>query len=57
MPRKKADKRRDRAPDAKPDRKETPRETARKILDRRGLSFPKDRKPVAPEAYHDLDQD
>jgi antitoxin VapB len=38
-------------------RKETPSETARRILARRGLSFPRDRKPVPDEAYHDLDHD
>ncbi|GAA5544290.1 MULTISPECIES: type II toxin-antitoxin system VapB family antitoxin [Hyphomicrobiales] len=36
---------------------ETPRETARKILAKRGLSFQPNRKPVPPEAYHDLDHD
>ena len=36
-------------------RKERPTETARRILARRGLAFPKDRKPVPHEAYHDLD--
>ena len=34
---------------------ESPRETARKILTRRGLVFQPDRRPVPPEAYHDLD--
>jgi len=38
-------------------RKETPTETARRILARRGLSFPKKRKPVPDSAYHDLDHD
>jgi antitoxin VapB len=37
--------------------KETPRETARRILEKHGLAFPKDRKPVPPEAFHDLDHD
>jgi antitoxin VapB len=37
--------------------KESPRETARKILAKHGLSFPQDRKPVPPGAYHDLDHD
>lgn len=37
--------------------KESPRETAQKILAKRGLAFQPDRKPVPPEAYHDLDQD
>lgn len=37
--------------------KESPRETAQKILAKRGLSFQPDRKPVPPEAYHDLDHD
>jgi antitoxin VapB len=36
---------------------ETPRETARRILKKHGLSFPKDRKPAPPEAFHDLDHD
>jgi len=36
---------------------ETPRDTARRILEKHGLSFPKNRKPVPPQAYHDLDQD
>jgi antitoxin VapB len=37
--------------------KESPRETARKILVKHGLSFQPDRKPVPPEAWHDLDHD
>lgn len=37
--------------------KETPRETARRILEKHGLAFPNDRKPVPPEAFHDLDHD
>lgn len=37
--------------------KESPRETARKILARHGLSFQPGRKPVPPEAYHELDHD
>ncbi|WP_442578570.1 type II toxin-antitoxin system VapB family antitoxin [Mesorhizobium sp. ASY16-5R] len=37
--------------------KESPRETARKILAKHGLSFQPDRKPVPPEAWHDLDHD
>jgi antitoxin VapB len=36
---------------------ETPRETARRLLEKHGLAFPKDRKPVPPEAFHDLDHD
>ena len=36
---------------------ETPRETARRILEKHGLVFRKDRKPVPPEAFHDLDHD
>lgn len=36
---------------------ETPRDTARRILKKHGLAFPKDRKPVPPEAFHDLDHD
>ncbi len=38
-------------------KRESPTETARKILERRGLRFPADRRPVPPEAYHDLDHD
>jgi len=38
-------------------KRETPSETARKILERRGLSFSKDRRPVPRHAYHDLDHD
>ncbi|WP_170145855.1 type II toxin-antitoxin system VapB family antitoxin [Rhodoplanes elegans] len=38
-------------------RKESPRETARRILERRGLAFVADRKPVPPAAYHDLDHE
>jgi antitoxin VapB len=38
-------------------RREAPSETARRILQKRGLSFPVDRKPLPPEAYHDLDHD
>ncbi|MGD0635840.1 MAG: type II toxin-antitoxin system VapB family antitoxin [Beijerinckiaceae bacterium] len=37
--------------------KEAPRETARRILKKHGRAFPKDRKPVPPEAFHDLDHD
>lgn len=36
---------------------ETPRDTARRILEKHGLSFPKNRKPVPLKAYHDLDHD
>ncbi len=36
---------------------EPPSETARKILARRGLSLAEGRRPVSPEAYHDLDHD
>jgi antitoxin VapB len=36
---------------------ETPQETARKILARRGLAFVEGRRPVPPEAYHELDHD
>lgn len=36
---------------------ESPTETARKILSRRGLRFSENRRPVPPEAYHDLDHD
>jgi antitoxin VapB len=38
-------------------KREPASETARKILARRRLSFPQDRRPVPPEAYHDLDHD
>lgn len=38
-------------------RRETPTETARRLLARHGLSLAPDRKPVPPEAYHDLDHD
>ena len=38
-------------------KRELPSETAQRILARRGLSFPKDRRPVPPEVYHDLDHD
>ena len=38
-------------------RRESPSDTAQRILARHGLSFPKDRRPVPPEAYHDLDSD
>ncbi|MER9489867.1 type II toxin-antitoxin system VapB family antitoxin [Mesorhizobium sp. M0563] len=37
--------------------KESPRETAKKILVKHGLSFQPGRKPVPPEAYHELDHD
>ena len=35
----------------------TPWETAQKILAKHGQSFPPDRKPVPPGAYHELDHD
>src|SRR5262245_35412561 len=38
-------------------RSETPHETARRILASRGLSFSAKRKPVPPEAYHELDHE
>lgn len=38
-------------------RQESPSETARKILAKRGLAFGLNRKPVPPEAYHQLDHD
>ncbi len=38
-------------------KRETPSDTAQRILARHGLSFPKDRRPIPPEAYHDLDHD
>ncbi|MGH6760523.1 MAG: type II toxin-antitoxin system VapB family antitoxin [Phyllobacterium sp.] len=37
--------------------KASPRGKARKILAKHGLSFPPDRKPVPPGAYHELDHD
>lgn len=36
---------------------EKPTETARRILEKHGLSFKPDRKPVPADAYHDLDHD
>ena len=36
-------------------RQETPRQTAQRILAKRGLSFETDRKPIPPNAYHELD--
>ena len=38
-------------------RNESPSMTARAILVRHGLRFQPDRKPVPPEAHHDLDHD
>lgn len=38
-------------------KRESPSDTAQRILVRHGLSFPKDRRPVPPEAYYDLDHD
>ena len=38
-------------------RQEAPRETARRILEKRGLVFQRNRKAVPPDAYHDLDDD
>jgi len=38
-------------------RQEAPRETARRILEKRGLVFQRNRKAVPPDAYHDLDHD
>jgi antitoxin VapB len=38
-------------------KRESARETARKILERRGLAFVANRRPLPPEAYHDLDHD
>ena len=37
--------------------REDPSETAQRILMRHGLSFQKNRRPVPPEAYHNLDRD
>jgi antitoxin VapB len=37
--------------------REDPSDTAQRILERHGLSFPKNRRPVPPEAYHNLDHD
>ncbi len=36
---------------------ESPREAARRILARRGLAFRPNRRPVPPEAFHELDHD
>jgi antitoxin VapB len=38
-------------------KRESPQETARRILARRGLAFVPGRRPVPPEAYHELDHD
>ena len=38
-------------------RRESASETARRLLARHGLSFPANRQPVPPEAYHELDHD
>ena len=38
-------------------RRESARETARKILERRGLAFVANRRPLPPEAYHEVDHD
>lgn len=38
-------------------RRESPTETARRLLARRGLSFPVNRQPVPEDAYHELDHD
>jgi antitoxin VapB len=37
--------------------REDPSDTAERILRRHRLSFPKNRRPIPPEAYHDLDHD
>jgi antitoxin VapB len=37
--------------------RETPTETAQRILAKRGLAFRPNRKPVPPEAWHELDHD
>ena len=37
--------------------RESPGDAALRILARRGLRFPKDRRPVPPEAWRDLDSD
>lgn len=36
---------------------ETPSETARRLLEKRGLSFQPDRKPVPDSVWHELDHD
>lgn len=36
---------------------ESPSETARRLLERRGLQFVRDRKPVPDSAWHELDHD
>ncbi|WP_406854461.1 type II toxin-antitoxin system VapB family antitoxin [Alsobacter sp. KACC 23698] len=38
-------------------RREKPSETARRILEKHGLKFKKDRQPVTPDAFHALDHD
>jgi antitoxin VapB len=38
-------------------KRESARETARKILERRGLAFVANRRPLPREAYHELDHD
>jgi antitoxin VapB len=38
-------------------RREKPSETARRILEKHGLKFRKDRQPVTPDAFHALDHD
>jgi antitoxin VapB len=38
-------------------KREPAQETARKILERRGLAFVANRRPLPPEAYHELDHD
>lgn len=37
--------------------REDPSDAAERILKSHGLSFPRNRRPVPPEAYHDLDHD
>lgn len=38
-------------------KRETATQAAARILAEHGLAFPKSRKPVPPEAYHELDHD
>lgn len=38
-------------------RRETARETAQRVLKKRGLGFPANRKPISDAAWHDLDHD
>ena len=37
--------------------RESPSDAAERILARHGLRFPEDRRPIPPQAYHELDHD